>query len=258
MKIVGYTVGTPLPKPNFDQTDPYKGDYIKGDRSFITTDETLTQSGRPAEAKATGDAINNLRSEVDERIDESKLFIATYGATTYQDIVDAVNAGRVVQAKSEGDIICNLISCDEEACSFIASIGVQVLALIVDNSNAWSEEVLSAAESEHIHGIEDVVDLSDTITTLETNYNESIIGLSVDGRIVTYIKGDGSVHTFETQDTNTTYSLGTDEVTGLTKLYATIGSAEDGTMTQKAIKTELDKKVGVTVDTTQNALVFTI
>jgi len=28
-KIIGVTVGTPLPKPNFKQTDPTKGDYIK-------------------------------------------------------------------------------------------------------------------------------------------------------------------------------------------------------------------------------------
>lgn len=96
------------------------------------------------------------------------------------------------------------------------------------------------------------------ITSLSTNYSESIIGLSVDGTTVTYIKGDGSVHSFETQDTNTTYSLATDAVTGLTKLYANIGTAEDGTMTQKAIKTELDKKVGVLMDTTSNTLIFTI
>lgn len=96
------------------------------------------------------------------------------------------------------------------------------------------------------------------LDVVSTNYNESIIGLSVDGQVVTYIKGDGSTHTFITQDTDTTYSLATDEVTGLTKLYATTGSAEDGTMTQKAIKTELDKKVGVTIDETNDTLVFTI
>jgi hypothetical protein len=98
-------------------------------------------------------------------------------------------------------------------------------------------------------------DISDTVST---NYAETIIGLSVDGTTVTYIKGDGSTHSFETQDTNTTYSLATDTVTGLTKLYATTGSAEDGTMTQKAIKTELDKKVGVSMDTENNTLIFTI
>jgi hypothetical protein len=109
----------------------------------------------------------------------------------------------------------------------------------------------------------DLIDeVSDALTTLSgsvsTNYNESIIALSVDGTTVTYVKGDGSTHSFETQDTNTTYSLGTDEVTGLTKLYATTGNAEDGTMTQKAIKTELDKKVGVSIDEASNTLIFVI
>ena len=56
-----------------------------------------------------------------------------------------------------------------------------------------------------------------TKTYVDENYSETIIGLSVDGTTVTYIKGDGSEHTFETQDTNTTYSLGTDTETGLTK-----------------------------------------
>ena len=96
-----------------------------------------------------------------------------------------------------------------------------------------------------------------TKTYVDENYSETIIGLSVDGTTVTYIKGDGSKHTFETQDTNTTYSLGTDTETGRTKLYATTGAAEDGTMTQKAIKTELDKKVGVEVNSATNTLIFT-
>lgn len=69
MKIVGYTVGTPLPKPNFDQTDPRKGDYIKGDRSFTYMDESLTETGRPADAKATGDAINSVQVQMDMNID---------------------------------------------------------------------------------------------------------------------------------------------------------------------------------------------
>lgn len=119
-----------------------------------------------------------------------------------------------------------------------------------------SEALAEKAEAEHIHAIEDISDLSDALTSINTDYNETIIGLSVSGQTVTYIKGDGSVHSFETQDTNTTYSLGTDEVTGLTKLYATIGSAEDGTMTQKAIKTELDKKVGVSLS--NKTLIFTV
>ena len=33
-KIIGVTVGSSLPKPNFKQTDPTKGDYIKNKPDF--------------------------------------------------------------------------------------------------------------------------------------------------------------------------------------------------------------------------------
>ena len=115
----------------------------------------------------------------------------------------------------------------------------------LDTAKAYTDKKIAA--------LDEIVDLKADIA----DFNESIIALSVSGTTVTYVKGDGTTHTFETQDTDTTYSLATDETTGLTKLYATTGSAEDGTMTQKAIKTELDKKVGVTIDASQNALVFT-
>lgn len=34
-KIIGVTVGSPLPKPNLMQTDPKKGDYVKGKEEFL-------------------------------------------------------------------------------------------------------------------------------------------------------------------------------------------------------------------------------
>lgn len=136
-------------------------------------------------------------------------------------------------------------------------------ALSETSTNAVQNKAVASAVSDLNIRIDESIDeisstVADLSNTTSSNYDESIIGLSVDGTTVTYIKGDGSVHTFETQDTNTEYSLATDKTTGLTKLYATVGSAEDGTMTQKAIKTELDKKVGVTIDDAQNTLIFTI
>jgi hypothetical protein len=94
--------------------------------------------------------------------------------------------------------------------------------------------------------------------SLTADPNENIIALMVNGTTVTYTRADGSTGSFETQDTNTTYELATDEITGLTRLYSTTGNAEDGTMTQKAIKTELDKKVGVTMNDALNQLIFII
>lgn len=87
-------------------------------------------------------------------------------------------------------------------------------------------------------------------------YSESIIAMSIEGHELTYIKADGSTHTITIPDDDTQYFLATDETTGLTKLYATMGNAEDGTMTQKAITTELKKKVSVSVDEKQKSLIF--
>lgn len=127
------------------------------------------------------------------------------------------------------------------------------------STNAVQNKAVADAVSDlNIRIDETVESVANLSSATSTNYDESIIGLSIDGQTITYIKGDGSVHTMITQDTNTEYFLGTDEITGLTKLYATTGNAEDGTMTQKAIKTELDKKVGVTIDSAQDTLIFTI
>ena len=92
-KIIGVTVGSSLPKPNFDQTDPRKGDYIRGDRAFITPDETLTQSGRPAEAKATGDAINQVQTNIDNLSEiVNNLDGRYYTEAEIDGIIDELNA----------------------------------------------------------------------------------------------------------------------------------------------------------------------
>lgn len=191
-----------------------------------------------------------------------------YKYDTNNDIMDSYNIILSLFFE-ESKIILNLIP------TSMANIGEVNQIAYYNQKNQISGKSLSttlssSSEDVDIPSAKAVVDytsnLFDTISknvenlfeTTSSNYNESIIGLSVDGTTVTYIKGDGSVHSFETQDTDTIYSLGTEEESGLTKLYASIGSAEDGTMTQKAIKTELDKKVGVTIDAEQNSLVFTI
>lgn len=60
MKIIGVPATTPLPKPNFDQKDPTKGDYIHGNRSFMDavtfTEQTLTDEQK-AQARANIDAV---------------------------------------------------------------------------------------------------------------------------------------------------------------------------------------------------------
>jgi ribosomal protein L21 len=68
---------------------------------------------------------------------------------------------------------------------------------------------------------------------------------SVNGKVVTFTKGDGSTFTITTQDTdnNTTYATGTTAATGLTKLYTTTGTATDGTIRQKELSTLINGKL---------------
>ena len=68
--------------------------------------------------------------------------------------------------------------------------------------------------------------------TITSTYIKS---LSVSGRTITYTRGDNTSGSITTQDTNTTYNVGTSTYSGTTKLYTTTGSNTDGTMTQKAI-----------------------
>lgn len=99
--------------------------------------------------------------------------------------------------------------------------------------------------------VEDVVTLNGALLDkVEENYDNSVIAMNYDieTNTITYITGDGASHSFMVQDKDTTYTLGTDTTTGLTKLYAVTGSAEDGTLTQKAITEQLNKKVGVSLN----------
>lgn len=60
-----------------------------------------------------------------------------------------------------------------------------------------------------------------------------IKGLSVNGRTITYTKGDGGTGTITTQDTNTTYDVATSSTLGLVKSGGDITVGTDGLMTVK-------------------------
>lgn len=69
----------------------------------------------------------------------TKVFTAIYGVTTYQEIVDAVNAGRVVQAELDGMRV-PLFGMYDGACVFFASSGLEVLYLTVDSDSQWTDD----------------------------------------------------------------------------------------------------------------------
>lgn len=128
------------------------------------------------------------------------------------------------------------------------------------------DALASKAAAKDLKALEEKVGNEGDATTatlfglVENNYNNSVVSMSYNEstNTVTYVTGDGKTHSFTVQDKDTTYTLGTDTTTGLTKLYAVTGSAEDGTLTQKAITNELNKKVGVKIDANSDTLVFVI
>ena len=56
-KIIGITVGTQLPKPNFKQDDPTKGDYIKNKPNENDAFEILNELGIISPATASDGSI---------------------------------------------------------------------------------------------------------------------------------------------------------------------------------------------------------
>ena len=65
-KIIGVTVGTTAPRPNWTEENERSAAYIKN-KPII--DPTLTTEGAIADAKATGDAINKVQTSIDDIAD---------------------------------------------------------------------------------------------------------------------------------------------------------------------------------------------
>ena len=75
-KIIGITVGSQLPKPNLNQTDPTKGDYIKGSRSFINDVTNLKDLvGDTSVAEQIGDALENSKADWEVNDETSAAYI---------------------------------------------------------------------------------------------------------------------------------------------------------------------------------------
>ncbi|MCQ2582174.1 MAG: hypothetical protein MJ170_04355, partial [Alphaproteobacteria bacterium] len=72
--------------------------------------------------------------------------------------------------------------------------------------------------------------------------NDAKLTLQSNGITIGTFSANASIdETINITDNDTTYETGTATTSGLTKLYGETGEATDGTMTQGAIKTELEK-----------------
>lgn len=60
-RIRGNTVGTTMPRPDWNQGNPNKADFIKN-KPDLSTDPSLTFAGKAADAKVTGEALAEIRT----------------------------------------------------------------------------------------------------------------------------------------------------------------------------------------------------
>ena len=100
-------------------------------------------------------------------------------------------------------------------------------------------------------------DIKSLYELVEKNKNQSVVGLNINrsqGKITATL-GNGEDYVIPIIDKEDQFWLASDSNSGLVKLYFKPGNREDGTMTQKAITAELDKKVGIKIDA--DTLIFT-
>ena len=147
---------------------------------------------------------------------------------TWNGSTDGADIYYQVDASDKGRLVLNT---RDDADCIIAFANKGTIISTIDNSGNFSGKAATATKATQDSAGQQI----------NTTY---IKGLSVSGKTITYTKGDGTTGTITTQDTNTTYSVGTASTLGLTKLYTETGTATDGTMTQAAIKTALDGKAG--------------
>ena len=94
---------------------------------------------------------------------------------------------------------------------------------------------------------------ADSTHTLVMTPSPINIYISLDTHMVYYFDGIN----YHTIGAGGNVQIATDITPGVMKLYNTIGSNTDGTMTQKAITDELDDKVEVVVNADEELVIFT-
>ena len=97
MKIIGNTVGMGLPKPNLAQTNPKKGDYVKGKNEFVSEfiDSTLTQSGKAADAETVGGKFKQIEEYLEDCLSNfDNVFVGDETTSSFE-YFEEFNEGKV-------------------------------------------------------------------------------------------------------------------------------------------------------------------
>ena len=110
-KIIGVTVGTTLPKPNFKQDDPTKGDYIRNKPDFAGLENRVdTVSG------LVGDTA--VSQQITDAIDQLNKVYAQNEEPT-----DAPDGAVWIDLDEEEKTEADMIASDKDVLEFVMSMG---------------------------------------------------------------------------------------------------------------------------------------
>jgi len=169
--------------------DKVKLDSIATGATNTVVDDALNDaSTNPVQNKVISSKFN----EVDAKFAEAKVFVAIYGVTTYQEVINAVNAGRVVQAKNEAGIIHNLaVAAAGEGCVFTQTEGMAVYALILTLDDQWEEGYIELPTADGYY-TKDVIDqllVNKADTTLATTTSQGLMSAEDKKKLNTIAEG---------------------------------------------------------------------
>lgn len=147
-KIIGVTVGSPLPKPNLKQTDPSKGDYVKG-KDIIPTklSQLENDSGFVTADEAPKAFYVNITT------DDGENWVAD---KTYPEVYDAYMDGGIVYMKIFGGaFVLPLIMATEDEIGFSGIAGNTGILITLDSSSAVSFADVDYPDTDAINALID-------------------------------------------------------------------------------------------------------
>ncbi len=209
-----------------DDNTEYAGEgyvNIVGNKISVTADGQVAQGNT---GLVTGGTVHAITSALDTRLGTAEGKIEEIDAVV--DTLQGVEGG-------EDGIVTKVTNLER-------TVGDENSGLVKQVATN-TEEIALKANSEDVYAKNEVYTKGEVNTELAKKQNELTAANVVSGSDNVRVGFADGVYTISATDNNTEYGVGTATTEGLTKLYTATGEAQDGTMTQAAIKIALEGKL---------------
>jgi hypothetical protein len=189
-KIIGVPVGTPVPRSDWNQTDPSKASYIKNKPTVLSEAEIIELIGKNGDASAQVEEAKKYASSASKSANDAKGYAQQAGnsASTAQQHANAAksSASSAQTAAQNADTSAQAASADREA-TVQNVLAAQQSAADAEASAKWAESCSKSAEGSCQRADEAAIALMDAMSRIPPEYtaNDMYYILRVNG------KGDG-------------------------------------------------------------------